>query len=760
MKFSTKVFIYIFLSTAVVILGMDVFTYSWTKKHHLLENIRSEKQLASLVTLKSEDYILRDDRVELYNFFRSIVQVDPYMDYIFAQKNNEILVHTFEKGVPKGLMNLDPVDDSSEVHITPVENNRGELIYHLRIGAGNPTFAILHFGISAEKINLKLASYRNLTLVVGLFLLAVIPFSIALFLSRLVSRPLKLLRDGVERIGSGELGYRLDIQPGDEIRQLASDINTMAGNLEKLRDGLQAEISERMQVGQALIKQSELLNNILNNIPHNVFWKDRNSVYLGCNEAFAVSAGLETPDEIIGKTDHDLPWKKDQTNLFIQCDREVVNSGCPMHDFEEVLDRGDGQQRTVITSKVPLKDPDGKVHGVLGIFYDVTERKQMEESLKQSQKMEAIGTLAGGIAHDFNNILGSIYGYTELAMDDADRGSETFEFLDQVLKSASRAKELVRQILTFSRKSQEERRPLYLSEIVKEEAKLLRSTLPTTIEIRQHINPEAGMVNADLTQMHQVVMNLCTNAADSMKERGGVLDISLSSADITQESMMGYHDLSPGPFVELKVADTGIGIDSKILHRIFEPFFTTKAKEKGTGMGLAVVHGIIKEHGGDIVVESRPGQGTTFTVLLPRVVSGIEREEESFTGVQKGAERILFIDDEKILLDLADKMLTSLGYRVTPMSSSLEALDTYRNTPEFYDLVITDHTMPHMTGFNLARHMLEINPHACIILCTGYSDSITQEKVESAGIKTLLYKPFGKRELAGAIRNVLDQCKV
>jgi PAS domain S-box-containing protein len=756
MKFSTKIFLNIFLSTAVIISGMAAFTYLWIKDHHLRVGIQYQKELATLVALKSEDYILRNDRVELYNFYQSITRVDPFMDYIFAESQGEILVHTFQKGVPKGLLLLDPVEDPSRIDITPINNNEGDILYHFRLGVGSPAYATLHYGVSVTKILTELAAFRKLTLVLGCILLATVPFGIAIVLSRLVSTPLKILRNGVGRIGRGELGFRLDMQPGDEIRQLATDINTMAGNLEELRDGLQAEIAERRQAERTLKNQTDLLNNILNNIPHYIFWKDRSSVFLGCNRVLAEMAGLEKPEEIIGKTDHDLPWGQTETDFFIQCDREVMASGLPMNDVEETLVGADGRDRSIITSKVPLKDPEGNVYGVLGIFYDNTERKQMEEALKQSQKLEAIGTLAGGIAHDFNNILGSIYGYTELAMDDTDPQSETFDFLDQVLRSAQRAKELVRQILTFSRKSQEERRPVPLVEIVKEEARLLRSTLPATIEIQKNIEPETGMVNADLTQMHQVVMNLCTNAADAMREQGGVLGISLSPVEITQQSLEKYRDLSPGPFVELKVSDSGVGIEPRILHRIFEPFFTTKPKERGTGMGLAVVHGIVRDHGGDIAVESTPGTGSTFTVLLPQVVSGIETEKEKAGLMPTGDERILFVEDENSLRGMMDRMLTSLGYEVTPMGGSLEALEAYREYPDSFDLVITDHTMPHMTGYYMARSMLAINPAARIILCTGYSDAITIEKVESAGIKALLYKPVEKLKIARAIREALD----
>lgn len=758
MKFATKIFIYIFISTALVICGMSVITHYWISKHHMQESISNAKDLAMLVALKSEDYVLRNDRVALYNFYRSIIRVDNNIEYVFAEKQGEVIVHTFDKGVPRGLLNLEPMDDTTDVDISPIVNNQGEIIYHLRVGIGDPAHSMLHLGVSDKRIRAELAPHRNIMLIVGFFLLATVPLVLALFLSRLISRPLNVLRNGVKRIGSGELDYRFDMATGDEVEQLVNDINTMAGKLETLRDGLQGQITERMQAEGALAKQTELLNNILANVPQNVFWKDKNSVYMGCNNAFAKVAGLKNPEGVIGKNDYDLPWKKREAEFFRQCDRKVIDAGTPIYDIEDTLTTIDGEEKNVITSMVPLKDQEGNVSGVLGLHYDITERKRMEETLKQTQKMEAIGTLAGGIAHDFNNILGGIIGYTELAEGDMDRNSPAFDCLQQVLKLASRAKDLVRQILTFSRKSQEKRRPILLSTIVKEEAKMLRSTLPSTIEIRQKINDKDGMVNADPTQLHQVVMNLCTNAAHAMEGSSGILEIALSSVMVTeQDSTKRYHNIRPGPFMELKISDTGTGIDSRIIHRIFEPFFTTKDKEKGTGMGLAVVHGIVRDYSGDIIVESNLGKGTSFTILFPRIVSEPDREEVSSLVVPTGRERILFVDDEKMLLDLGKKMLETLGYHVTAIDGSLEALKAYRKSSDSFDLVITDQTMPHLTGYDMSKQILEINPSARIILCTGYSDSITPQKVEAVGIKALLYKPINRSQIAESIRKVLDK---
>jgi two-component system, cell cycle sensor histidine kinase and response regulator CckA len=758
MKFARKIFSYIFFSSAFIILGLFLITHLWIQKYHISESIRCAEELARIASLKSQDYILRNELVDLHIFYQSIVRTNPYIDYIYAARGNEIIVHTFEKGFPRGLLKNKLTDAPGEANITSFKDTAGEPFYQISIGIGEPEYASLHFILSHNKIIADIKDHRNLMIGVGIILLATIPFSLAFFLSNFVSKPVLRLREGVKRIGSGDLRFRMDMKTGDEIDQLINDTNMMAENLEKLKTGLEEEIVERKNVETILAKQSELLNNILNNVPYNIFWKDKNSVYLGCNRAFAESVGLETPDKIIGKKDNDLPWKEEESEHFREVDEKVINEGISLFDIEKEITPGHGDKKTIVVSRVPLKDQEGNIFAVLGIYYDITEKKNIEETLKQKQKMEAIGTLAGGIAHDFNNILGIILGYTELMMNEMGNDNPFYDDLQQILNSSLRAKELVKQILTFSRKNKEEKKPVQLSSIIKDEIKLLRSTLPANIEIRQDISNDKGVIYADITQMHQIMMNLCTNAAHAMEEMGGVLNISLSSVQITQDTLIKYNDISSGPYLALKVTDTGTGIEPNILNRIFEPFFTTKKMDKGTGMGLAVVHGIVKAHGGDISVESTVGKGTTFTVLLPKVVSEpiddiIDMEE------LKGRGRILVVDDEIQLLKLEERTLNSLGYIVTPVSSSIDALKIYQNSPGNFDLILTDHSMPHMTGYQLAIKILEINPYASVILCTGYSDSITDEKVNSAGIKALLYKPVKRVELVAKITEILDVSK-
>ncbi|MBU4427119.1 MAG: PAS domain S-box protein [Desulfobacterales bacterium] len=388
---------------------------------------------------------------------------------------------------------------------------------------------------------------------------------------------------------------------------------------------------------------------------------------------------------------------------------------------------------------------------------DITEQTRLEIQLRQAQKMEAIGTLAGGIAHDFNNILSAIMGYTELSMLEIPDQSFIVDNLNEILKASHRAKDMVRQILAFSRQDKQERIPIQLIPIVKEALKMLRGSLPTTIEISQHIDNGKGIVEADVTQIHQVLMNLSTNAAHTMREKGGILDISLTDVDVTVGEAARHADLRQGPYVRLTVSDTGEGIAKEVMERIFEPYFTTKEKGVGTGMGLAVVHGIVKDHRGAITLESKPGKGSTFNVYIPRIEKGVTPEHEATEIFPTGRERILFVDDEQVLVEIGKQMLERLGYEVTTRTSSIEALELFRVKPYQFDLVITDMTMPNMTGDKLAKEIMGIRADIPIVLCTGYSERIGRESAEKMGIRGFVMKPLSMNGLANAIRNGIDK---
>jgi signal transduction histidine kinase/CheY-like chemotaxis protein len=392
----------------------------------------------------------------------------------------------------------------------------------------------------------------------------------------------------------------------------------------------------------------------------------------------------------------------------------------------------------------------------------VEERTQKlakyERQLQQVLKIQAIGTLAGGIAHDFNNILFPIVGYTELTMDEVSEDSVAHKNLEEILKAAHRATELVKQILTFSRQSGQERKPVKVQYILKEALNLLRASIPTSIEIIHNIDDDCNPVMGDATQIHQVIMNLCTNAYQAMQDKGGKLEVILNEVDIGYEETIEKIGMQPGKHLQLTVKDEGCGMDAAVLGRIFEPYYTTKEQGKGTGLGLSVIHGIIKNHRGDITVASSPGKGTTFQVNLPIIENAeVVTEFEPSNGAAKGNERILLIDDEEQIISMEQQMLENLGYQVTALTDSVEALDEFAKQPQNFDLVITDMTMPHMTGDELAQKLLDIKPDIPVILCTGFNEDITEEKALSMGIQKFVMKPVIKNDLATSIRTVLDQ---
>jgi PAS domain S-box-containing protein len=424
--------------------------------------------------------------------------------------------------------------------------------------------------------------------------------------------------------------------------------------------------------------------------------------------------------------------------------------------------RKDGSTVWMENTVKAMRDHSGAIDGLYGVSRDITERKiaeqektRLQSQLQQVQKLESLGTLAGGIAHDFNNILGIIVGNTELAMDDIPDWNPARHNLEEIRTASMRARDMVRQILAFSRKTPQKMKPVKIIPIIKESLKFLRSSIPTTIEIHQNISSESDTVLADPTQINQVFINLCTNAVHAMGEKGGVLEVSLENIELHACSSMDYCDLSSGKYVRLTVNDTGHGIEPKILKRIFDPYFTTKGVGEGSGMGLSVVHGIVKRHGGGISVSSEPGKGTIFQVLFPCIEDEPEPEVEIAVKIPGGNERILFVDDEKAMVDAIQPMIKRLGYKVTGRTSSIEALEAFRANPDRFDLVITDFTMPNMTGLELAKELLKLRSDIPIILCTGYSEHINEEKAKKNGIRAFVMKPVVLDEIANTVRKVL-----
>lgn len=384
------------------------------------------------------------------------------------------------------------------------------------------------------------------------------------------------------------------------------------------------------------------------------------------------------------------------------------------------------------------------------IRYAVSQRAT-EEKLRQAQKMEAIGTLAGGIAHDFNNILAGIIGFTEMVLEDTPEGTPSRRRLELVMKSAFRGRDLVRQILAFSRKKAFRREPVSPSRIVTETVTLLRASIPATVEIAVDITAKEDTIFASASEVQQVIMNLCANAAHAMREKGGLLTISVGEIRGTPSQ-----DLPPGEYVEIAVSDTGTGMEPEVMKRIFEPFFTTKKTGEGTGMGLAVVYGIVKAMEGDITAESTPGAGSVFHIYFPRHEGGPSLEEGADTAMPGGTERVLFVDDEEVLAELGKSMLEKLGYEVTVSTDSRKALGLVACEPSQFDVVVTDQTMPGLTGMALAEEVRKIRPQLPVVLCTGHSDAVSPESLASAGIEAFLMKPLTRAEMARAVREALD----
>ncbi|MDO9263112.1 MAG: ATP-binding protein [Desulfosalsimonadaceae bacterium] len=518
-----------------------------------------------------------------------------------------------------------------------------------------------------------------------------------------------------------------------------------------------------------LQKSEKSYRTLAENLPglvYRIFLKENNRMQF-FNSMFEPMTGFREA-EFAGGTIHSLqswivPEDKERTLSKVA---KAIKEKVPI-DAEYRFQHKSGEIRYFHERGKPVFDGDGAPLYVDGVIFDITadretlqKQQALEEQLRQAQKLEALGALAGGITHDFNNILSAIYGYTQLALMELPEGSPARAYLNNMFDAGNRAKELVKQILTFSRLETQKQFPVEVRLIVKEALKLLRASIPATIEIRQNIAPNCGNVLANPTQIHQILMNLCINAYHAMREAGGILSVLLEPLDMAGngDAASGLSGLRPGPYLRLEVSDTGHGMDRKTIDRIFEPYFTTKARGEGTGMGLSVVHGIVKSHDGHITVSSESGKGSTFRVYWPVIAQSAIRGESVFgESLPGGNETIMLIDDEEQTLHVEEAILNNLGYHIQAFTSPLPALERFRDQPGAFDLIVTDMTMPGMTGDKFSREVLKIRPDMPIILCTGFSETITEEKAEAIGIRAFMMKPIEIKKFAGVLRKLLDK---
>ncbi|MCD4744000.1 MAG: cache domain-containing protein, partial [Desulfobacteraceae bacterium] len=484
------------------------------------------------------------------------------------------------------------------------------------------------------------------------------------------------------------------------------------------------------------------------------------------NNAYCNMLGY-SENELIGKTLKEITYPDDLPKN-IEKQEKLGKGELGSFQMEKRFIHKTGKTVYGILSATLIRDKNRNPNYFLGNVIDITIRKgaektkiELEEKLKQAQKMEAIGSLAGGIAHDFNNVLFSIIGFTELTIADMLKDGQNKSNLDQILIAANRAKEMVQHILAFSRQTKTEKKPVKIQSIIEEVVKLLKTSIPSTIELKVNIDKNCMPIFADTVQIHQVIMNLATNASHAMRKKGGVMKFTLKQKKISSDDLIRYPDLHTGTYVKLTVKDTGHGMSSEVMGKIFNPYFTTKKVGEGTGMGLSVVHGIILDHDGDVVAESKPGKGAIFHIFLPIAdkINSIEQHSTSSELIPRGRENILLVDDDEQIADMTEQLISRLGYHVVSYTDSQKALEAFKKEPDKFDLVITDMTMPNITGTELAVKLLKIKPDIQIILCSGYSELIDKETAQAMGIKAYIAKPIALKEIAQAIRKILDKEK-
>ncbi|KJJ85991.1 two component system sensor histidine kinase, hybrid [Candidatus Omnitrophus magneticus] len=558
-----------------------------------------------------------------------------------------------------------------------------------------------------------------------------------------------------------------------EIQQRKKNQNILQENNEKFEElvserskqliesnkSLEREILDRKMAEEAFKRAYTELHQVFNHASYGMCIIDKDFKISKVNDTF-LHLFRVSRTRCIGQKYCDILKHTDCGET--SCRLKDIFNGQPYIEYEIERSFDDGTKIFCVVSVVPYRDINGDISGVVESFKDVTahkkseeSRKKLEEQLLQSQKMESIGTLAGGIAHDFNNILSIMFGYIDFLSKEVKNNQTAAGYLKQITEAAEHAKDIVKQILIFSRRTKHEVSPIDIYSIVRDALKLIFSGMPPNIEIKQSLDPSAGIISADANEIRQVLINLCTNAFYAMKEKGGILSINLESVEIDEAFSRVHSRLAQGHYIRLTVSDTGIGIEPATLKRVFEPFFTTKGVGEGTGLGLSVVQGIVLSLGGEITVYSEPGKGTTFHVYLPRIFDKIKDTTDTNENPIRGNERIMIVDDEEKIAHMMKQMLENLGYSVYTHTKGEDALEAFRNSPGEFDVIITDQSMPQMTGVKVAKEITSIRSDIPIILLTGYSDVVSSDNYKKFGINDYLMKPVTARELTRAIKKVV-----
>lgn len=707
------------LLTALVYMAIDYYMV-YNRNTRMLEKeievkiARAAKTLAHPLWIYDINFIREYSRILTHD--HSVVMVTVY------DERNKALMHL----------------ENSDVIITPSTLKwalEQEIIFQNRpVGRLAITFC-------NAKIN-QLTRQMLLSDIIILFSMLLTVLGTTWFLlARQIFTPLTALEHTLKKISTGDYSKRISLHMKGELASIADEFNTMV---------------EQVKLREKKIRESELkYRNLVESSTDIIFMTDIKGELLFMNHNFQRLTGYRI-DNFISRHFTDMFPEK-----YIQISKEMLENGLmgitiPL--YEVALQKKNDTTVPMELNLTIQRDINQTAFGALGIARDITERKKLETQLQQTQKMEAIGTLAGGIAHDFNNILGSIIGYGEMMeMFDVKENTKIGDRLNHILKGAYRARDLVDQILTFSRHTDQKKKPLRLTPILKEALKFLRASLPATIRINESLNCRDDVVLANPTQIHQVLMNLCMNASQAMAAAGGTITVGLNQINYNQLEPSIRLDLERGPYVKVSVADQGKGIDNTIIDKIFDPFFTTKKPSEGTGMGLAVVHGIVTNHNGAIEVENGI-EGTTFNIYFPLPdIAPAEADTAGQLSLPAGQGKILFVDDEKPLVQFSKEILEYLGYDVTAKTDSIKALEIFKQAPDFFDLVITDQTMPNMTGLDLAEKILAGRPDLPIVLCTGFSTETTEKKALTAGIHTYVKKPLGPRKLATIVSKILNR---